>query len=226
MSHLLDDRTAAQRKDVPLYRGFVQYFPDAMCAVAELSMLASKQHGHAEIHWDKNKSNDHLDCLLRHLVQADEYDTDGVLHATKVAWRAMAHLQIVLDREREDQMAARSVRGAGSSESSETQDNEDEEVEEDGQGEGESDSENSSDESHSDVECGLCNRHLMTIPSTQAEGMVVICADCDSKLSGKDDRVLLCCYQCHSVFLAPQIHAQAIAVMCNACVEKEEAERY
>lgn len=159
MSHLLDDRTAAQRKDVPLYRGFVQYFPDAMCAVAELSMLASKQHGHTEIHWDKNKSNDHLDCLLRHLVQADEYDTDGVLHATKVAWRAMAHLQIVLDRERDMEAAAEAVAALGSSESSETQDNEDEEVEE------------------VVVHCIRCAKG-MAVPSYHASAIAVLCNAC------------------------------------------------
>lgn len=95
---LLDGRSAEERKSVPLYRGFMLYFPDAMCAVAELSYKASKQHGHAEMHWEKNKSSDHVDCMLRHLLQAEEMDTDGVLHATKVAWRAMANLQVTLDR--------------------------------------------------------------------------------------------------------------------------------
>ncbi len=95
---LLDGRSAEDRKAVPLYRGFMLYFPDAMCAVAELSWLASKQHGHNEMHWEKGKSSDHADCLVRHLLQADQYDTDGVLHATKVAWRAMANLQVTLDK--------------------------------------------------------------------------------------------------------------------------------
>jgi len=42
---------------------------------------------------------DHLDALTRHLIQAKEYDDDGVSHLAKVAWRALAALQTKIDNE-------------------------------------------------------------------------------------------------------------------------------
>jgi hypothetical protein len=92
---------AAARKGVPIYSGFIKYFPRAMAAVAELSRKGNDQHNPGKpLHWDRSKSGDELDALARHLV--DEAagvptDTDDVLHVTKVAWRAMANLQKVLE---------------------------------------------------------------------------------------------------------------------------------
>lgn len=88
---------AAARKAAPMQRGLFAYFPDALLAVAALSAAASKQHGHDEVFWERGKSNDHGDCLLRHQLQFDQLDTDDQLHAVKVAWRALAQLQCLLD---------------------------------------------------------------------------------------------------------------------------------
>lgn len=86
------------RKDVPLWSGLVQYFPDALAVVARVSHAGSKQH-HPELplHWDKSKSTDHHDCLLRHLMESGSLDTDGMPHSGKVAWRALAILQLELE---------------------------------------------------------------------------------------------------------------------------------
>lgn len=81
------------RKDYPLYSGLMAYFPDALMAVANLSLVASKQHGHAVMHWDRAKSTDHPDCIMRHLLQKGHLDDDGVSHTVKVAWRSLALLQ-------------------------------------------------------------------------------------------------------------------------------------
>lgn len=70
-----------------------------MKAVAQLSFIANEQHNPGEpVHWAKDKSKDHQDALMRHLIDSIDtpVDTDGVLHLTKVAWRAMAALQIYL----------------------------------------------------------------------------------------------------------------------------------
>jgi len=88
---------AKARKDIPIYSGFIKYFPDAIAKVAELSRKGNDQHNPGKpLHWDRSKSGDELDALSRHLL--DEaggvpVDTDGVLHLTKCAWRAMAALQ-------------------------------------------------------------------------------------------------------------------------------------
>lgn len=86
------------RKDIPLARGAIDYFPDALCAVAELSRIGNDQHNPGQpLHWAKEKSSDHADCIVRHLIDRGRIDTDGVRHSTKVAWRALALLQIEIE---------------------------------------------------------------------------------------------------------------------------------
>lgn len=93
---------AAERKATPLYRGLLMYFPDACQAVARLSYVANEQHNPGEdMHWAREKSTDHPDCLMRHLVDAGTLDDDGQRHSAKVAWRAMALLQTEIERERQ-----------------------------------------------------------------------------------------------------------------------------
>jgi hypothetical protein len=96
MSTLPTDRKA--RKDAPIARGFLDYFPLAIMAVAELSRIGSEQHNPGQpMRWAKEKSTDHADCIMRHLIERGTVDTDRVLHATKMAWRAMALLQTELE---------------------------------------------------------------------------------------------------------------------------------
>ena len=86
------------RKDVPLFTGFLAYFPDACAAVAELSRIGNEQHNPGEpLHWARGKSMDQTDCIVRHLMEAGTVDTDGVRHSAKVAWRALANLQLELE---------------------------------------------------------------------------------------------------------------------------------
>lgn len=99
----LNNLTALERKERPLARGVLDYFPDALLEVANLSKIGNDQHNPGqEMHWAKEKSTDHADCLMRHLIDRGTLDTDGVRHSAKVAWRALALLQIELDKEREN----------------------------------------------------------------------------------------------------------------------------
>ena len=90
---------AQQRKKIPVYSGFVKYFPNAMKEVAVCSRIANEQH-HAgkPLHWDMDKSTDELDAMMRHLIDhiSEPIDDDGIRHITKVAWRAMAMLERIL----------------------------------------------------------------------------------------------------------------------------------
>jgi len=87
-----------KRKQIPLYSGLLKYFPDALCEVAKVSYIGSKQHHPNEpLHWDRNKSTDDLDALMRHLIESGKKDTDDILHSAKVAWRALANLQKELE---------------------------------------------------------------------------------------------------------------------------------
>jgi hypothetical protein len=85
---------AAVRKGRPIATGVLDYFPDALLAVAELSRVGNEQHNPGKpLHWDRSKSADESDALIRHFMERGTFDTDGILHDTKVAWRALAMLQ-------------------------------------------------------------------------------------------------------------------------------------
>lgn len=89
---------AAQRKATPVYSGVLNYFPDALQAVAQCSKAGNDQHNPGEpLHWARDKSGDELDALTRHLLDAGTIDTDGIRHSAKVAWRALANLQKELE---------------------------------------------------------------------------------------------------------------------------------
>lgn len=97
-------KDAKERKNVPVGTGFVDYFPDAIVAVAELSRIGNEQHNPGKpLHWDRSKSGDESDALMRHFIERGTVDTDGVRHSTKVAWRAMALLQKELEDDTPDE---------------------------------------------------------------------------------------------------------------------------
>ena len=87
---------AQKRKDTPVFSGVLKYFPNALKEVAKCSKAGNDQH-HPDkpLHWDMDKSKDEYDALTRHLIDhtVDPIDDDGVLHLTKVAWRALAGLE-------------------------------------------------------------------------------------------------------------------------------------
>lgn len=90
--------TASDRKGFPMARGLLDYFPNALAAVAECSRIANEQHNPGEeMHWARSKSTDHPDCIIRHLIDRGAIDTDGVRHSAKVAWRALAMLEEELE---------------------------------------------------------------------------------------------------------------------------------
>ena len=78
-----------ERKTYPLYRGLFLYFPRALAAVAHHSWIGNEQHNPGTpIHWDRSKSTDEEDALLRHVIEGDW---------EAVAWRALAKLEKVLE---------------------------------------------------------------------------------------------------------------------------------
>jgi hypothetical protein len=88
------------RKDRPLARGVMFYFPDALLEVANVSRLGNEQHNPGlPMHWAFGKSSDHADCAARHLIdhERDPWDTEGGMHLAKAAWRALAALQTFLE---------------------------------------------------------------------------------------------------------------------------------
>jgi len=79
------NQVAAERKKYPVYSGALMYFPDALAVVSRVSFEGNEQHHPGTpLHWDRNKSTDEADALMRHLIEGD-YGA--------VAWRALALLQ-------------------------------------------------------------------------------------------------------------------------------------
>lgn len=94
---------AAQRKAVPIATGVLDYFPDALAAIAECSKRGNDQHNPGKpLHWDRSKSTDESDALIRHFLERGTVDTDGIRHSAKVAWRALALLQKEIEAERKE----------------------------------------------------------------------------------------------------------------------------
>lgn len=98
MTEQTEKWNAAERKSHPVFTGVLKYFPDALLEVAELSKIGNDQHNPGEpLHWARGKSNDQGDALVRHQLDVGTRDSDGVRHATKVAWRALAQLQLEIE---------------------------------------------------------------------------------------------------------------------------------
>jgi len=94
---------AKERKNVPIASGCIDYFPDALVAIAELSRVGNEQHNPGKpLHWDRSKSGDESDALMRHFIERGTLDSDGVRHSTKVAWRALANLQKEIENDTRD----------------------------------------------------------------------------------------------------------------------------
>lgn len=91
---------AKERKDIPIMRGVLDYFPDAIAEVANVSLVGGEQHHPGQpIHWEKGKSTDEADSCVRHLMERGKRDSDGLRHSAKAAWRALANLQREIEAE-------------------------------------------------------------------------------------------------------------------------------
>lgn len=89
-----------ERKQAPMATGVLDYFPNALFEVAKVSKAGNDQHNPGQpLHWAREKSLDHADCIIRHLADRGLKDTDGQRHSAKLAWRALALLQTELEEE-------------------------------------------------------------------------------------------------------------------------------
>lgn len=95
-------QTSAARKEYPVFRGVIRYFPAAIAGAARVSKAGNDKHNPGqEMHHARGKSMDHGDCIQRHLMES-EVDCgggfgidpdDGLPHVDKLVWRAMAYAQ-------------------------------------------------------------------------------------------------------------------------------------
>lgn len=104
-----------ERKDAPMFRGLLGYFPAALFEVAAHSLDSDRKHNPGSTtgpNWARGKSADHEDTIIRHLIDAGPRRVLGLLpawlraripgssardakryHLRAIAWRALALLQ-------------------------------------------------------------------------------------------------------------------------------------
>lgn len=88
--------TSAERKEAPVQTVMAEYFPDALVAVSRVAKAGNDKHNPGEpLHWAREKSSDHLNCAVRHLMTPDSLDPDtGGIELANAAWRVLAALQL------------------------------------------------------------------------------------------------------------------------------------
>jgi len=105
---LLGRLTSEERKEYPVTRGVLDYFPDALALVSHLSWAGNEKHNPGQtLHWARSKGGDNPDCIGRHLIERDGSDfislEDGrrieIAHRVAIAWRALAELQLWAEQE-------------------------------------------------------------------------------------------------------------------------------
>ncbi len=91
---------AEGRKKFPVASGVLDYFPDAIVAISEVSKKGNDQHNPGmPLQWTRSKSIDEADTCMRHFLQRGTRDTDGTRHTAKAAWRMLALLQKEIEAE-------------------------------------------------------------------------------------------------------------------------------
>lgn len=101
---------SAARKNYPILRGCLRYFPAALAGVAKISKLGNDKHNPGEeMHHARGKSPDHGDCILRHLTDTEDLlasltrngnvAPETILNeVSQLAWRALAYSQEIHER--------------------------------------------------------------------------------------------------------------------------------
>jgi hypothetical protein len=97
---------STERKNYPLFRGLLRYFPAALAGVAKISKLGNDKHNPGEeMHHARAKSADQGDCIVRHLIDVEDLlaarergdssvTSDAILmEVNQMAWRALAFSQ-------------------------------------------------------------------------------------------------------------------------------------
>lgn len=104
---------SAERKRIPLFSGVWAYFPDALAEVAKVSWEGNEKHNPGEsLHWARGKSDDHEDCIARHTMDAmlSESLEESVKHMAARAWRALAALQLEVEKRDARRAVERSIK--------------------------------------------------------------------------------------------------------------------
>lgn len=87
---------------VPILQGALEYFPNALREVAQVSYVGAKKYTWKGWESVPDGINRYGNALARHLLATELYDADtGCLHAAQVAWNALARLELILREQAE-----------------------------------------------------------------------------------------------------------------------------
>lgn len=96
----LRQKTSKERKGEPIYSGCLMYFPDALAAVARVSVAGNEKHNPGQpLHWARGKSTDQLDASVRHHITPEVIDEEtNEVELAQAAWRVLAQLQLIEEK--------------------------------------------------------------------------------------------------------------------------------
>lgn len=98
-----DDATRAL---YPMAEGCLDYFPNALAEVSRISYEGNQKHNPGvPMHWNRSKSLDHRNKIIRHTIDSRPDTEAAIEHAAQAAWRALAELQQKIERVRGAPMA-------------------------------------------------------------------------------------------------------------------------
>lgn len=98
---------SAERKEYPLLRGCLRYFPAALAGISRISKIGNDKHNPGEeMYHARAKSTDHGDCILRHLIDVEDLLASAARNeavekqqildeVSQLAWRALALSQVL-----------------------------------------------------------------------------------------------------------------------------------
>jgi hypothetical protein len=96
---------SVERKNYPMLRGCVNYFPAALAGVAKISKLGNDKHNPGQpLHHARDKSTDHADCIIRHLIDTEDLLSANapaeqiLIEVSQMAWRVLAYSQTLHEK--------------------------------------------------------------------------------------------------------------------------------
>lgn len=66
---------SSERKNIPVFSGVLKYAPAALAGMARVSKAGNDKHSLGqELHHARGKSNDHGDCIIRHVMDVADIE--------------------------------------------------------------------------------------------------------------------------------------------------------